>query len=218
MQISSADKELFQRIADGEAVYDNYTGSLKFLSKCLYQMTGKSTVILIDEYGVPLENAYFRGFYEEMVDFIRSLFESALKMNDYLQFAVITGYLRISKESIFNRLNRLNIISVLDKKYNEYFGFTEAEALELMAYYNVDNRFSIMKEWYNGYLFGNTKVYNPWSVIKFLYDLYSDVNAFPRPYWINTRSNDIIKELIARADRETMGQIETILKGDTLNI
>ena len=216
--ISSADKELFQRIADGKAGYDNYTGSLKFLSKCLYQMTGKSTVILIDEYDVPLENAYFRGFYEEMVNFIRSLFESALKTNDYLQFAVITGCLRISKESIFTGLNHLNIISVLDKKYSEHFGFTETEVLELMAYYNVENRFPIMKEWYNGYLFGNTKVYNPWSVIKFLYDLYSDVNAFPRPYWINTSSNDIIKELIARADRETKGQIETLLKGEALDI
>lgn len=217
-KISSSDKELFRKIADGEAGYDSYTGSLKFLSKCLYQMTGKSTVILLDEYDVPLENAYFRGFYEEMVDFIRSLFESALKTNDYLQFAMITGCLRISKESVFTRLNRLNIISILDKKYSEHFGFSEAELLELMTYYGVENRFPIMKEWYDGYLFGNVEVYNPWSVIKFLYDLYSDVNAVPRPYWINTSSNDIIRELIAWADRETKGQLEALLKGETLDI
>lgn len=217
-KISDKDKELYQKITDRQAEYDDYTGSLKFLSKCLYQATGRNTVILIDEYDVPLENAYFRGFYDEMVDFIRSLFESALKTNDYLQFAVITGCLRISKESIFTGLNHLNIVSVLDKKYSEHFGFTEAEVLQIMSYYHVEKRFATMKEWYNGYLFGEMEVYNPWSVIKFLYDLYSDEDAFPHPYWINTSSNDIVKYLIARADRETKGQIERLLKGETLDI
>jgi hypothetical protein len=131
---------------------------------------------------------------------------------------VITGCLRISKESIFTGLNHLNIISVLDKKYSEHFGFTESEVLQSMAYYGAENRFPTMKEWYDGYTFGDTQVYNPWSVIKFLYDLYSDVDAFPRPYWINTSSNDIIKDMIARADRETKGQIETLLNGGTLDI
>ena len=135
-----------------------------------------------------------------------------------VQFAVITGCLRISKESIFTGLNHLNIISVLDKKYSEHFGFIESEVIQMMSYYGVENRFPIMKEWYDGYLFGNTEVYNPWSVIKFLYDLYSDVNAFPRPYWINTSSNDIIRDLIVRADRETKGQIERLLSGETLDI
>ncbi len=127
---------------------------------------------MIDEYDVPLENAYFRGFYGEMVDFIRSLFESALKTNDNLQFAVITGCLRISKssegrllETIFTGLNHLKIISVLDQQYGEHFGFTETEVLQMMAYYGVENRFPTMKEWYDGYTFGNTEVYNPWSVI-----------------------------------------------------
>ena len=177
---------------------------MEFLSKCLYEATEEKTVILIDEYDVPLENAYFRGFYGEMVDFIRSVFESALKTNDHLQFAVITGCLRISKESIFTGLNHLNIISVLDKNYSEHFGFTEEEVLRMMSYYEVESRFPTMKEWYDGYLFGETEVYNPWSVIKFLFDLYSDVNAFPRPYWINTSSNDIIKDLIVRADRKSV--------------
>ena len=216
--IDENDKSLFQDIAGGKAEYDAYSGALKFLSKCLYQAMGKKTVVLIDEYDVPLENAYFQGFYEKMVSFIRSLFESALKTNDYLQFAVITGCLRISRESIFTGLNHLNIISVLDKKYSEHFGFTEAEVLQMMEDYGVASRFPTMKEWYDGYLFGDTEVYNPWSVIKFLYDLYSDVGAFPRPYWINTSSNDIVKDLIARADRETKGQIEKLLDGGTLDM
>ena len=217
-KISDKDKKLFQKIKDRQAEYDEYTGSLKFLSSCLYQATGQNTVILIDEYDVPLENAYFRGFYDEMVDFIRALFESSLKTNDFLQFAVITGCLRISKESIFTGLNHLNIVSVLDKKYSEHFGFTETEVRQMMSDYDVEKRFATMKEWYDGYLFGDTQVYNPWSVIKFLYDLYSDADAFPRPYWINTSSNDIIKDLIARADRETKGQIEKLLAGETLDI
>ena len=217
-RMNEEDKRLFQKIAARKAEYDDYSGALEFLCKCLYETTDKKTVILIDEYDVPLENAHFRGFYEEMVDFIRSLFESALKTNNYLQFAAITGCLRISKESIFTGLNHLNIISVLDKRYSEHFGFTEQEVIRMMSYYEVENRFSTMKEWYDGYLFGDTEVYNPWSVIKFLYDLYSDVNAFPHPYWINTSSNDIIKDLIVRADRETKGQIETLLEGGTLDI
>lgn len=217
-KIEEDDRNLFRKIANRTAEYDDYSGSLKFLSKCLYEATGKNTVILLDEYDVPLENAYFRGFYGQMVDFIRSLFESALKTNDFLRFAVITGYLRISKESIFTGLNHLNIISVLDKKYSEHFGFTEPEVLQMMTYYQVEKRFSTMKEWYDGYTFGDVEVYNPWSVIKFLYDLRSDINAFPRPYWINTSSNDIIKDLIVRADRETKGQIEVLLSGGTLDI
>lgn len=217
-KINDEDKRLFQKIANRKAEYDDYSEALQFLSKCLYQATNKKTVILIDEYDVPLENAYFGGFYEKMAYFIRSLFESALKTNDYLQFAVITGCLRISKESIFTGLNHLNIISILDRRYSEYFGFTEAEVWQVMSYYEVESRFPTMKEWYDGYLFGSTEVYNPWSVIKFLYDLYADVNAFPHPYWINTSSNDIIKELIARADRETKRQIETLLRGEILTI
>lgn len=211
-------RSLFQKIAEGKGEQDDYSGALKFLSKCLYQVTGQKAVILLDEYDVPLENAYFKGFYNEMVDFIRSLFESGLKTNDYLQFAVITGCLRISKESIFTGLNHLNIISVLDLKYSEHFGFTEGEVRRLMTEYGVESRFPVMKEWYDGYLFGNTEVYNPWSVIKFLYDLEADLDAFPRPYWINTSSNDIIKEMVAGADRETKGQIEALLDGGTLDI
>ena len=217
-KLSPKEYERYMDIAEERADEKEVRNSLQLFCRCMYEITGKNTVILIDEYDVPLENAYFRGFYDKMVGFIRSLFESALKTNDYLQLAVITGCLRISKESIFTGLNHLNIVSILDKKYSEHFGFTEPEVLQMMSYYNVESRISSMKEWYDGYLFGNTEVYNPWSVIKFLYDLYSDVNAFPRPYWINTSSNDIIKDLITKADRETKRQIETLLQGETLDI
>lgn len=213
-----SDRELYRRIMEGTADYDAYTGALKFLSRCLYEVTGQKAVILIDEYDVPLENAYFRGFYQEMTDFIRALFEAGLKTNGCLQFAVITGCLRISRESIFTGLNHLNIVSVLDKKYSEHFGFTEAEVLDAMRYYGVESRFATMKEWYDGYLFGNTEVYNPWSVINFLYNLYTDRDAFPRPYWINTSSNDIIKDMIARADRGMKEQIEELLRNQPLDI
>ena len=217
-KLTQKEYEQYIRIADEEADEKQVRGSLKLFSRCMYKITGKNTVILIDEYDVPLENAYFRGFYEKMVIFIRSLFESALKTNDYLQFAVITGCLRISKESIFTGLNHLKIISILDQQYSEHFGFTESEVLQMMQYYGVESRFSTMKEWYNGYTFGDTEVYNPWSVVNYMSDLNAKLTVFPRSYWINTSSNDIIKDLIVRADRETKSQIETLLRGDTLDI
>ena len=217
-KLTQKEYEQYIRIADEEADEKQVRGSLKLFSRCMYKITGKNTVVLIDEYDVPLENAYFRGFYEKMVIFIRSLFESALKTNDYLQFAVITGCLRISKESIFTRLNHLKIISILDQQYSEHFGFTESEVLQMMQYYGVESRFSTMKEWYNGYIFGDTRIYNPWSVINYMSDLNTKLTVFPRSYWINTSSNDIIKDLIVRADRETKSQIETLLRGDTLDI
>lgn len=217
-RLVSTEYEQYMRMADGKAPDQEVRDSLRLFCRCMYRITGKKTVLLIDEYDVPLENAYFQGFYDRMIDFIRALFEAALKTNDDLQFAVITGCLRISKESIFTGLNHLHIISMLDQRYSEHFGFTESEVRQMMAYYGVESRFPTMKEWYDGYRFGSTEVYNPWSVINFLYDLYADIHAFPRPYWINTSSNDIIKDLIARADRETKGQIETLLAGGTLDI
>ena len=217
-RLAAKEYEQYVSIAEEKADQRLVRGSLKLFSQCMKRITGKNTVILLDEYDVPLENAYFKGFYDEMVDFIRSLLESALKTNDYLQFAVITGCLRITKESIFTGLNHLRIVSILDQRYDEHFGFTEPEVLRMMEYYNVESRFPTVKEWYDGYMFGSTEVYNPWSVINHIYDLYADINAFPRPYWINTSSNDIIKDLIARADRETKGQIEELLNGGTLDI
>ncbi|MDO4297766.1 MAG: AAA family ATPase [Lachnospiraceae bacterium] len=217
-KLSEEDKQIFRRIMNRTGVFDEYSGALRFLSECLYTVMNRSVIILIDEYDVPLENAYFCGFYDEMVMFIRSLFESALKTNELLKFAVITGCLRISKESIFTGLNHLNIISVLDRRYSEHFGFTEQEVLQAMTYYGVQGRFGDMKKWYDGYMFGDTEVYNPWSVIKFLYDLDASIDAFPRPYWINTSSNEIMKDMVMRADREMKGQLEALLDGKTLDV
>ena len=216
--LSESDRERYERIAGRKADPAEYANALQFLSQCLLKVTGKKTIILIDEYDVPLETAYFAGFYTEMVDFIRSLFESALKTNDALHFAVITGCLRISKESIFTGLNHLKIISVLDHQYSEHFGFTDMEIQEMLAYYGHADRYEYMKSWYNGYMFGNTNIYNPWSIINFMNDLNANEHAFPKPYWINTSSNSIIKEMISRADRTTKAQIEALLDGGILDM
>ena len=215
---NEANREKFIALRNRKADDAEYLTSLAFLSKCLYQVYNKKCIILIDEYDVPLENAYFAGFYNEMTGFIRSLFESALKTNDTLEFAVITGCLRISKESIFTGLNHLNIISILDKQYSEHFGFTADEVRDVISYYEREDRMDDMKMWYDGYTFGNTDIYNPWSVIKFMYDLNADKNAFPRPYWANTSSNDIIRTMIQKANQETRGQIEALLSGETMEV
>ena len=218
VKLSDSEKQLFQKLADGKGTMDEYSGSLQFLSQCLYKETGEKVIILLDEYDVPLENAYFRGFYDEMIDFIRSLFESGLKTNDALKFSVITGCLRISKESIFTGLNHLKIISVLDRQYSEHFGFTEKEVKEMTEYYGHAGRYDDLKQWYDGYVFGNTCIYNPWSVINFMFDLNADEQAFPRPYWVNTSSNQIIHDMISRADTMTGNQIEELLNGKTMDI
>lgn len=211
--LSEEDREAYRNIVSGRAGYDDYSGALKFLSRILYEIYGKGVIILIDEYDVPLETSYFAGFYDEMAGFIHSLLESALKTNDYLQFAVITGCLRVSKESIFTGLNHLNSITILDRQYSEHFGFTEKEVKDAMKFYGVEERFPDMKSWYDGYRFGNVEVYKPWSVVKFLYDLAADKKAFMKPYWANTSSNDIVKSLVMRSERETKEQIEALLDG-----
>ena len=218
VKLSDSEKQLFQKLADGKGTMDEYSGSLQFLSQCLYKETGEKVIILLDEYDVPLENAYFRGFYDEMIDFIRSLFESGLKTNDALKFSVITGCLRISKESIFTGLNHLKIISVSDRQYSEHFGFTEKEVKEMTEYYGHAGRYDDLKQWYDGYVFGNTCIYNPWSVINFMFDLNADEQAFPRPYWVNTSSNQLIHDMISRADTMTRNQIEELLNGKTMDI
>jgi hypothetical protein len=152
-----------------------------------------------------------------MIDFIRSLFESALKTNINLEFAVITGCLRISKESIFTGLNNLDIISIMDERYGEYFGFTEDEVRTLTEYYGCESRFDDMKLWYDGYQFGKTEVYNPWSVIKFMADMEANINAFPKPYWANTSSNSIVRDLIYHADSEAKGDLEILMSGGTIH-
>lgn len=211
-----ANKEKYQAIMEYRASEADYATSLKFLSNCLKKYHGRNVIILLDEYDVPLENAYFRGFYDQMTDFIRSLFESALKTNDSLEFAVITGCLRISKESIFTGLNNLQIISLLNNDYSEYFGFTQEEISDLLHYYSLEERQEELKKWYDGYRFGNTEVYNPWSVINYANDKVWSSALFPKPYWSNTSSNSIIRELIETADVSAKKEIEELIAGGTI--
>ena len=186
------------------------------LSELLKKHHGKNVVILIDEYDVPLENAYFAGFYDKMIGFIRSFFESALKTNDSLEFAVITGCLRISRESIFTGLNHLEVSSVNGKNFNEFFGFTPKETEQMLMDYNLSDKVEEVKEWYDGYLFGDAEVYNPWSVIKYVKDHVADYNSLPRPYWSNTSSNSIIKDLIYNADDDMKDELDRLVKGGTI--
>ena len=209
-------KEEFMRIARKDEDMSLYVTALKFLSECLYKYFGKKAIILIDEYDVPLENSFFEGFYDKMIKFIRSLFESSLKTNPYLEFAVITGCLRISKESIFTGLNNLEIISILNKSYDEYFGFTDDEVKKICSDYKMESKYETVKEWYNGYVFGDVNVYNPWSVVRYIKDLTFYIDEFPSSYWANTSSNSIVKTLIERADFSVKKEIELLIEGKTI--
>ena len=193
-----------------------YATALKTLSVCLKKYHDKNVIILIDEYDVPLENAYYEGFYREMVGFIRSLFESALKTNDALKFGVVTGCLRISKESIFTGLNHLKINSVMDDTFSEGFGFTEQETERMLIDYGIEDRIPEAKEWYNGYLFGDTQIYNPWSVISYVDSIVNDGRKFARPFWANTSSNQIIKDMIWHADEAMKQELDVLIKGGTI--
>lgn len=210
------EKERFVRFRKQEASRSEYTKALYFLTSCLKKVYGKNVIVLMDEYDVPLENAWFRGFYDQMVDFIRSLFESLLKTNENLEFSVITGCLRISKESIFTGLNNLDIISILNSDYAEYFGFTDLEVQKILSDFQITDKKQEIQDWYDGYLFGNTNVYNPWSVINYVKTAIREPNAWPRPYWANTLSNDIVKKLVESADHMARQELEILISGETI--
>ncbi len=210
------DREKFNRLQKQKGEPGDYITAIAFLSKCLHEAYGKTVIILIDEYDVPLENAYFNGFYQQMIDFIRSLFESALKTNPHLYFAVITGCLRITKESIFTGLNNFDNVSILSKIYDEYFGFTRKDVDELLVNYDLTDKKEIIQKWYDGYLFGKTEIYNPWSIINYVKALTADPNEVPRTYWSNTSSNNIIHALIERADLSDRMEIEDLIAGGTI--
>ena len=210
------DREKYLRFIGRKAETKEYLDSLKFLSECLFQCYGRKSVILIDEYDVPLENAYFSGFYDKMVSVIRALFESALKTNDNLEFAVITGCLRISKEPIFTGLNNLKIMSITSRTYAEHFGFTPEEVEQILRDYGLEDNLKIVKQWYDGYRFGESEVYNPWSVINYVDSCYHDKKAFAKPYWSNTSSNSIVKNLIEQADISVKQEIERLIEGGTI--
>lgn len=190
--------------------------SLLLLSRFLQKHYGKKTIILIDEYDVPLDKAYQSGYYDMMADFIRSLFGQALKTNSRMYFAVLTGCLRISQESIFTGLNNFSVYTIKDARYNEYFGFTDNEVRKMLEYYGLMGQYDAIKEWYDGYQFGGQGIYCPWDVIKYCDDL-RDGNAIkPHNYWVNTSSNNILRKFIDKAGKYTRDEIELLINGGSI--
>lgn len=202
-------------IEDGSFVFnkDKLISSLQLLSQMLYKHYGQKVVILIDEYDVPLDKAFQNGYYKEMVSLIRGLFGQALKTNEFLQFAVLTGCLRISKESIFTGLNNFEINSIVDIDHDEQFGFTDDEVMKLLSDYDRSERYPDVKEWYDGYHFGNADIYCPWDVINFAKKLVSDPSARPSAFWINSSGNDMVKRFVDKADQTMRDEIEKLVAG-----
>ena len=202
-------------IEDGNFVFskDKLISSLQLLSQMLYKHYDQKVVILIDEYDVPLDKAFQNGYYKEMVSLIRGLFGQALKTNEFLQFAVLTGCLRVSKESIFTGLNNFEINSIVDIDHDEQFGFTDDEVMKLLYDYDRSERYPDVKEWYDGYHFGNADIYCPWDVINFAKKLVSDPSARPSAFWINSSGNDMVKRFVDKADQTTRDEIEKLVAG-----
>ena len=190
--------------------------SLRTLSELLSKHYGRKVILLIDEYDVPLDKAFQAGYYEEMVSLLRSLFGNALKTNEHLYFAVLTGCLRISKESIFTGLNNLKIHTVTDSRYDEYFGFTDTDVNEILEYYGLENHAHTLQEWYDGYRFGNENVYCPWDVINYCDALLEDPDAEPENYWANTSGNGMVRRFIGKADRQARNEIERLIAGECI--
>ena len=195
---------------------DIIMSSIKTLSDLLYKQYGKKVVILIDEYDVPLDKAFQYGYYREMLHFIRGLLGEVLKTNDSLAFAALTGCLRVSKESIFTGLNNFKILSITDTRFDEQFGFTDTEVRTLLSDYQMEDRFAEVKEWYDGYHFGNADVYCPWDVVNFVDRAKDDREARPEAYWINTSGNDLVKRFIDKANKTTKSEIERLINGEAI--
>lgn len=208
-KISIPDK--YKKILSGQADEADYAFSLKHLSQMLDEHYGVAPIIMIDEYDTPIQQGHTMGFYDQVVGFMRNLFSGALKDNDHLSFGFLTGILRVAKESIFSGLNNLKINSVLDNKYSQYFGFTFAEVKEMAAYYNASDKLNEIKDWYDGYRFGNSEIYNPWSVIN-----YFGNECSPRPFWENTGNNAIISEILDAANTEIYIQLNALIQGEEI--
>ena len=187
--------------------------SLQTLSQLLQKHYGQDVIMLIDEYDVPLDYAYRSGYYDAMVELIRVLFGNAFKTNDSLKFAVLTGCLRISRESIFTGLNNFKVYTVKDVRYKEYFGFTDTEVRQMLEYYGFSGQYDSVKEWYDGYMFGNLGIYCPWDVINYCGDLRDGSVTEPQNYWVNTSSNDIIRRFLSKADTAARDEIELLING-----
>lgn len=213
-RLTDDDKQQYEQILLGTA--ENTADSLRLLSQLLFLHYDKKVVILIDEYDVPLDKAFQNGYYSEMTSLIRGILGQALKTNDYLQFAVLTGCLRISKESIFTGLNNFKVLSIADARFDEQFGFTDSEVRDILDEYGVSDKISEVKDWYDGYRFGKADVYCPWDVINYVDHLQADPNARPQAYWINSSGNGLVRRLINIADESTKDEIERLIAGEII--
>ena len=211
-KLTQEDRISFQSILTGTD--ENIENSLKTLSRFLYKHYDRKTIIIIDEYDVPLDKAFQNGYYKEMVALIKGIFGQALKTNDFLQFAILTGCLRISKESIFTGLNNFEVLSILNVQYDECFGFTYAEVRKILKDYGLSAHYADMKEWYDGYRFGNTDIYCPWDVIRYSKSLCMDEEAKPEDFWSNSSGNAIVRRFIDKADASTKNEIERLIAGE----
>lgn len=216
-QLTENDKERFRELLKRDMSEAALFGSLRELSRLLRKHHNRDVIVLIDEYDVPLAKSFEHGYYEQMVILLRNMFEQVLKTNDSLKFAVLTGCMRISKESIFTGLNNLRVLSVSDVEFDEYFGFTDSEVKEILEYYGLQESYQTVKEWYDGYQFGNVQVYCPWDVICHCGKLRADKDAYPQNYWSNTSSNDVVKKFIQSADiGRTKQEIEALVAGEVI--
>lgn len=215
--VSEEDKLEFQKIKRRIAEPKEYNSAVKLLSKCLQKVYQKNVIILIDEYDVPLENAYHEGFYDDMTNLIRSCFESALKTNPSLEFAVLTGCLRVSRESIFTGLNNLKTYSITKNKFSQYFGFTQEEMKEILQAFSLEQYAGTIANWYDGYRFGLTKIYNPWSVLNCIDSYLQNDMVACEPYWSNTSSNRIVKRLIEESNERTKSMVEELINGTPIH-
>jgi hypothetical protein len=215
--LSGYEKKPLQDILEKKLEATDVKNALHMLTRLLHKHYGQKTILLIDEYDVPLDKAYQHGYYDEMLDLIRTMFGSALKTNDSLYFAVMTGCLRVSKESIFTGLNNLKVHSIADAQFDEYFGFTDREVGTILNDYGLQIHHDEVKEWYNGYRFGKQDVYCPWDVINYCYDLLADRDAKPQAYWLNTSGNDMVRRLIDKAnDGTSQMEIERLIEGHSI--
>ncbi len=204
------EKKAFENLLAGDVSEVELSGALLNLSGMLHKHHGVAPIIIIDEYDIPIQQGYMRGYYDNVILFMRNLFSGGLKDNKHLSYGFLTGILRVAKESIFSGLNNLTIHSVLDNKYSSYFGFTSEEVKEMAAYYGVSDKYEELCEWYDGYRFGKTEIFNPWSVIN-----YFNNECEPRAFWQSTGSNDIIGEVIAEADREIYERLTSLVNGES---
>ena len=215
--LTDAEKEPMKRLLGNRPERVDIKNSLALLCSLLEKHYGQKPILLIDEYDVPLDKAYYHGYYPQMIDLIRAMFQAALKTNSSLFFAVLTGCLRVSKESIFTGLNNLKVCSISDVKFDEFFGFTDEEVRAMLSAYGLENHYEETREWYDGYRFGGQDVYCPWDVINYCDDLLSNPRQKPRAYWMNTSGNDMVRRLIDRSTNgTTQMEIERLIAGETI--